>query len=97
MSRDEFKKKYLIDAFFWIDKANHIKIQEILYDFGFVCHVRTGFIRWHESFNNLVTFGPDKFHDFEYYQKVDVWIPGARYGEPKDLKQLFSHYKELKS
>lgn len=97
MTRNGFKQKYLIDAFFWINKYNHKKVQDILQDFGIKCHTGKGFINWHEGFVNIVTFQPDKFHDFEYYQKVDTWLPDARYGNPKNIELMRLDYLDLKS
>lgn len=90
MTRQQFKDKYLTNAFFWINKENHLKIQEILQEFGIKCHAGKGFINWHDNFKNLVTFEPDKWHDFEYYQKADMWIPNARYGEPKNIEYIIT-------
>jgi hypothetical protein len=48
MTRDEFKNEYLKNAFFWINEENHIKIQEIMQEFGVRCVTGRGFINWHE-------------------------------------------------
>ena len=82
MTRKEFKEKYLDNAFYWVNKGNFMDLQEILQDFGFKCHTGEGFIYWHDEFKNLVTFPADKFHGFEYYQKmltdnaIDIFVLG---------------------
>ena len=95
MTKQEFKNEYLMDAFFWINEENHIQIQSILQEFNIICHTGRGFIFWHKGFNNLVTFKPDKHHNFEYYQKADMFLPSASYGEPKNVKQLIKDYGEI--
>jgi len=95
MTRQEFKNEYLINAFFWINESNHLKIQKILQEFNIKCHTGSGFIGWHNGFNNLVTFEKDEWHDFEYYQKIDMWIPNARYGEHKNISNLLKDYKNI--
>ena len=95
MTRKQFKKEYLTNAFFWINEDNYFKIQEILNEFEIKCHTGNGIIKWHDEFTNLCTFEKDKFHNFEYYQKIDVWLPNSRYGEPKNIERLLNYYKEL--
>ena len=38
MTRKEFKEKYLDNAFYWITKDNHIRLQNIFQEFGIKCH-----------------------------------------------------------
>ena len=95
MKRQTFKQKYLTNAFFWINKENHIEIQKILQEFGIRLHTGSGFIKWHEGFKNFCTFAPNKFIKHEFYQKVDVWLPNASYGEPKNIELLLSDYEAL--
>ena len=95
MTRKEFKEKYLDNAFYWVNKGNFMDLQEILQDFGFKCHTGEGFIHWHDGFKSLVTFPTDKFHGFEYYQKADVWLPNARYGEAKNYEDMIIAHSEL--
>jgi hypothetical protein len=95
MTREEFKETYLINSFFWIDKNNYLQLQKILQEFGFACHTGSGIIDWHIGFNNLQTFQPDQFHDFEYYQKTDFWHSNASYGEPKNYELLLIDYNLL--
>lgn len=98
MTKQEFKEKYLTNAFYWVNEDNYLKLQDIFQEFGIKCHTGNhNLIGWHEGFKNLVTFPPDKWHDFEYYQKVDCWFPNARYGEPKDYELMLSEYDKLKN
>ena len=92
MTKEEFKNKYLRNGFFWINKENHIKIQEIMHEFGVRCVTGSGFIEWHEGFKNLCTFPPNGFIGHEFYQKVDMWIPDLKYGEPKDIDSFLRDY-----
>ena len=95
MTRNEFKQKYLIDAFFWVNEFNHKIVQNILQEFGIICHTGTGFIKWHEGFVNICTFHADGFHDFDYYQKVDAWFPDSSYGDPKNIELMRLDYLEI--
>ena len=95
MTKQEFKNEYLQNAFFWINEENHIKIQEIMQEFGVRCVTGSGFIKWHEGFKNLCTFPPNGFTGHDFYQKVDMWIPDARYGEPKNIERFLKDYEAL--
>ena len=95
MKLHEFKEKYLKNAFFWVNQENHIEIQEIMMKCGFYPHTGHTPIKWHEGFKNLVTFPPDKNHNHWYYQKADMWIPNARYGEPVNIESFFADYKTI--
>jgi len=96
MTRKEFKEAYLDNAFFWVNENNYLELQDILQEFGIKCHIGgNNLIGWHDGFKNLVTFPADQFHNFEYYQKVDCWLPNTRYGEPKDIEKLISEYNKL--
>ena len=95
MSRDDFYKAYLKDAFYWVNKDNYITIQKVMQEFSINCHTGDGIIEWHDGFKNLLTFPPDKSHNFEYYQKTDCWHPNSRYGEPKNYQQMINDYNKL--
>lgn len=97
MTKDEFKDEYLKNAFFWVNENNHLKIQEIMQVFGIRSPIGEGFIKWHKGFKSLCTFPPDDFHEHEFYQKVDIWIPNARYGKPKNVENFFKDFKQLKN
>lgn len=95
MTRKNFKEKYLINAFYWITENNHLELQNIMQEFGIICHTGSGIIGWHSGFKNLLTFKPDEFHNFEYYQKTDCWFPNASYGEPKNYESMIEDYSKL--
>jgi hypothetical protein len=92
MIRSEFKAKYLTNAFYWVNKSNYLILQQIFQEFGILCHTGEGIINWHDKFHNLCTFPPDKWNDFEYYQKVDCWFPNCSYGEPKNYTDMLIDY-----
>jgi hypothetical protein len=95
MTKLEFKNKYLQNAFFWVNEENHIRIQEIMKEFGFEIHTGHGFITWHKGFNCLCTFDSDVNQISPYYQKVNMWSPNARYGDPKNVDDFFKDYELL--
>ena len=96
MTIHKFKDKYLKNAFFWVNEENHLKIQEVMMKCGFYPHIGQTPIKWHKGFRNLATFEPDKNHKYWYYQKVDMWIPNARYGEPKNVDSFLKDFKTIK-
>jgi hypothetical protein len=97
ISRAEFKEKYLSNNFFWVSSEEQAdKIQSIMLEFGLRCHTGDkSKIKWHEGFKNIVAFPRDKFHDFEYFQKVDVCLRNASYGEPVNYEAFLSDYNSL--
>ena len=97
MTIDEFKNKYLKNAFFWVNEDNYMKIQEIMMACEIYNHTDNPEpIEWHEGFKNLVVFEPDKFNNRRYYQKVDLWLPNAMYGEPKNVKEFLDDWETVK-
>lgn len=95
MTRQEFKEQFLDNAFYWVNEDNYIRLQNIFQEFGIKCHTGEGNISWHTGFKNLLTFKPDKHHDFEYYQKTDCWFSNASYGYPKDYELMLNAHSEL--
>ncbi len=95
MTKEDFKQKYLVDAFFWINKDNYLLVQGVLQSFGYKSPTGDGFISWHEGFKNLATFKASKFKNFDYYQKCDMFIPGSRYGEPKNVNEMMLDFDLL--
>ena len=54
MERQEFKQKYFTNSFYWVDKDNYEKLQNIGLEFGCLNPSgETSIIEWHEGFNNL--------------------------------------------
>lgn len=52
--KQEFKQKYFTNNFYWVNKNNYRKIQEIAIELG--CLLHTGqpeIIGWHEGFKNI--------------------------------------------
>ena len=95
MTKQEFRDDYLVDAFFWVNEKNYLKLQDILHEFGFKLHTGDGIIGWHEGFKNLQTFSHDEWHNFDYYQKTDFWHDGVSYGKPKDYDKMIEDYNNL--
>jgi len=98
MNREEFKEKYLTNSFYWVNQHNHQTLQLIFKEFDIHCHMgvdKEMLITWHDTFKNLVTFPKDQWHNFEYYQKSDMWIPNIRYGEPKNYSEMIYEYNLL--
>ena len=97
MNIDEFKEKYTKDSFFWINSEEQSnKIQSILLQFGLKNPIGgSEKIIWHEGFKNLCTFGKDKFRNFDYFQKTNMWLPNARYGNPVNYDVFIKEFELL--
>lgn len=57
---EEFKQKYFTNNFYWVNKDNYKRLQEIALEVGCLCHTgKAEIIEWHEGFNNL-GFSPNE-------------------------------------
>lgn len=66
----EFKKKYFTDNFYWVNKENYRKLQEIAIEVGCLCHTgKAEIIEWHEGFNNLGFRTYPKNNNITVFQK----------------------------
>lgn len=92
--RERFIDKYIRDSFFWIRNEEESEfIQGVLIEFGL--NNPTGesdTIKYSEKLTNICTFNPDKYHNTMYFQRVDMWLPNTRYGEPVNFDQFCYDY-----
>lgn len=52
--RQKFKDKFFTNNFYWVNKENYLKLQEIGLKVGCLCHTgKTQIIEWHDGFKNL--------------------------------------------
>lgn len=54
MTKEEFKKKYFTNNFYWVNEQNHLVLQEIALLVGCLCFTgKAEVINYHEGFNCL--------------------------------------------
>lgn len=93
MKELQFKIKYFTDNFYWVNKDNYKKLQEIGVEMG--CLNPSGkesLIGWHEEFRNLGfrTYKKNKF--VTYFQKEPFLIGGKK---ATDYNQMLLDYEKL--
>ena len=103
--RENFKKEYLTDAFFFVDSAEQFyALQDIAIEFGLKNPVGdTSYIAYdmHDVSKDIapkpgikvaknLTFFPDN-----RFQKSGFWVKGASYGQPKDYNKFMADYKKI--
>ena len=91
MKELQFKLKYFTDNFYWVNKYNYKKLQEIGFEMG--CLNPNGeksIIEWHEGFKNLGfrTYKKNKFTT--YFQKEAFLIGGKK---ATDYNQMLLDYE----
>lgn len=54
MTVEEFRQTYFTNNFYWVNKENYKRLQEIAIEVGCLCHTgEAEIIEWHEGFKNL--------------------------------------------
>lgn len=103
--RENFKKEYLTNAFFFVDSAEQFyTLQDIAIEFGLKNPLGgTSHIAYdmHDVSKDIapkpgvnvaknLTFFPDN-----RFQKSGFWVKGASYGQPKDYNKFIADYKKI--
>lgn len=105
MNREQFKKKYLTDAFFFVENEEQFnKLQDVAVEFGLVNPIGgKSFIKYDmhdvstsiapepgiKVAKNLTIFPDNKF------QQSEFWVRDASYGQPKCYEQFLNDYCHL--
>lgn len=99
MTRNDFENKYLNHNFFWIINSEQAEeLQQIMLEFGFKNPTGgNSTIKMHNGFKNLVTFQPNEWNNYKYFQKVDIFLPNASYGGAVNYEQFINDYKLITS
>lgn len=105
MNRQEFKEKYLTDAFFFVNNESEFtRLQEIGLEFGLTNPIGGKSLIKYDLHDvskkiaprpgikvakNLTFFPNGKF------QQSGFWVRGASYGDPKNFDQFIRDYDSL--
>ena len=93
MTRQEFKKKYFTNNFYWVNEKNHKQLQDIGIEFG--CLNPLGYpgkIQWHEGFNNL-GFRPNGDHPTKFQKEGFL----SDKESATSFEEMLDDYKDLPS
>jgi hypothetical protein len=87
MNKLEFKEKHLNNAFYWINRGNFERLQEIAIECGLTWHTGDTDVLPFDKYNlkNLVMFDG-------YFQSVPFYSPAHSYGDPKDFDEMLEAY-----
>lgn len=92
--KEQFKKKYFTNNFYWVNESNYKRLQEIALDVG--CLLHTGeqeIIEWHKGFNNLAFRTYDKNNNgVTVFQKEIVLLANET---ATDYNEMVKEYKLL--
>ena len=93
MTKEEFKQKYFTNNFYWVNKDNYKKLQEIALEVGCLCHTgHSEIIEWHEGFKNLGFRTYIKNNNVTFFQKEPFLISPEK---PTEYEEMFNKYIEL--
>src|SRR5690606_35583698 len=70
--QQEFKQKYFANNFYWVNKENYKRLQEIALEVGCLCHTgKAEIIKWYEGFKNLGFRTYEKNNNVTVFQKEE--------------------------
>jgi hypothetical protein len=93
MKLAEFKQKYFTNNFYWINKENHYKLQEIALNVGCLCHtLKFEIIEWHDGFKNLGFRTYERNNNITVFQK-EPFLQGSE--TATDYNQMLNDYQLL--
>ena len=105
MDREEFKKKYLTDAFYFVEnKDDFVMLQTIGIWFGFKNPIGDTSLIAYDLYDVSKAIAPKPgtrvaenlvFFPNGIFQITDFWVDGASYGEPKSVKECVEAYDAL--
>jgi len=86
MNKEEFKRKYFTNNFYWVTKNNYLKLQEIGIEVGCLCHTfYATCIKWHEGFVNLGFLTYEKNNNVIVFQKDPFLMEGESATRYEDM------------
>ena len=102
MTREEFKKEFLTDAFFFVNNRRQFEtLQEVGLEFGLVNpigdHDLIAYDRFDIPGNYVSKPGVDVAKNLTFFpdgkfQKSECWFSGASYGKPKNYVLFMQEY-----
>lgn len=94
MNKEEFKKKYFTDSFYWINENNYKKIQEIGIEFGCLNSIgTTSIIEFHKGFTNLGFRTYERNNNITVFQKEPFLLHNQ---EPTNYDKMIEDYNKYK-
>ena len=70
MTKEEFKRKYFTNNFYWVNKENYKQLQEIGIEVGCMNPIGdSSIIEWHEGFKNIGFRTYEKNNNITQFQK----------------------------
>lgn len=93
MRAKEFKQKYFTNNFYWVNKENYKRLQEIALELGCLCHTgKAEIIEWHEGFNNLGFRTYEKNNNVTVFQKEAFLLHNHT---ATDFNEMLSAYENI--
>jgi len=93
MTKSEFKQRYFSDNFYWVNKNNYKKLQEIAIEVGCLCHTGDAkIIEWHDGFNNLGFRTYEKNGNVTVFQKEPFLLSNQK---ATDFDEMLSAYNNM--
>lgn len=94
ITEPEFKKKYFTNNFYWVDKENYKRLQEIALETGCFCHTgKSEIIEWHDGFNNLGFRTYERNNYVTVFQKESFLTSNET---ATDFNEMLSEYEKIK-
>lgn len=95
MNYKEFKQKYFINNFYWVNKQNYKRLQEIGLEMDCLCHTgKKEIIDWHEGFKNLGFRTYERNNNVTVFQKEPFLLHDEK---ATDFGEMLNDYKNLKN
>ena len=89
-----FKKKYFTHNFYWVNKENYKRLQEIALEMGCLCHTgKKVIIEWHDGFNNLGFRTYPEYNGITRFQKQGFLCDGD---VATDYNDMISEYDKFR-
>ena len=89
----EFKQKYFTNNFYWVNKENYKRLQEIAIEVGCLCHTgKAEVIEWHECFKNLGFRTYEKNNNVTFFQKEPFLLHNQM---ATDFNEMLSAYENV--
>ena len=91
--QQESKQKYFTNNFYWVNKENYKRLQEIALEVGCLCHTgKAEIIEWHEGFKNLGFRTYEKNNNVTVFQKEPFLLHNQT---ATDFNEMLSAYENV--
>lgn len=91
--QQQFKQKYFTNNFYWVNKQNYKKLQEIALELGCLCHTgKAEIIEWHEGFKNLGFRTYEQNNNITVFQKEPFLLHNQT---ATDFNEMLTDYSNV--